>query len=210
MNNSIKIRRMAGMAILIAVAIILQFIATYVKFGPLEINLGLIAIAIGGFLYGPLYGMIIGIVVGVVICVSPATIQFFMLFDTAHPWISIIITIVLCLAKTGIAGLVSGYVFKVLKKFNFTFASIASTLLIPIINTGIFIVGVLVYFLPIYGNAGGLFAAIFTTNLLVEVCIVSILSPVIAYLVRILSKNRNLGFSLWWKITDLKLWSGID
>lgn len=210
MNNSIKIRRMAGMAILIAVAIILQFIATYVKFGPLEINLGLIAIAIGGFLYGPLYGMIIGVVVGVVICVSPATIQFFMLFDTVHPWISIIITIVLCLAKTGIAGLVSGYVFKVLKKFNFTFASIASTLLIPIINTGIFIVGVLVYFLPIYGNAGGLFAAIFTTNLLVEVCIVSILSPVIAYLVRILSKNRNLGFSLWWKITDLKLWSGID
>ena len=210
MNNSIKIRRMAGMAILIAVAIILQFIATYVKFGPLEINLGLIAIAIGGFLYGPLYGMIIGVVVGVVICVSPATIQFFMLFDTVHPWISIIITIVLCLAKTGIAGLVSGYVFKVLKKFNFTFASIASTLLIPIINTGIFIFGVLVYFLPIYGNAGGLFAAIFTTNLLVEVCIVSILSPVIAYLVRILSKNRNLGFSLWWKITDLKLWSGID
>lgn len=195
MNNSIKIRRMAGMAILIAVAMVLQFIATYVKFGSVEINLGLIAIAIGAFLYGPINGMIIGFVVGAIVCVSPATIQYFMLFDTVHPWISIIVTIVLCLAKTGLAGLVAGYVFKWIKNINFTVASIVSTIFIPIVNTGVFIVGVLIYYLPIYGNAAAFFAAIFATNLLVEVCIVSVLSPVIAYVVKVLSKNKNLGFS---------------
>ena len=191
--NSQKIKRMVGIASLAAVVVVLQLIANYIP-GPggVSITLALIPLVIGAIIYGPTGGAILGVIMGGIILTAPSTASFL----NVRPFI----TVVLCLVKTGVAGLVSGLVFNLLKKHNFTVAVVTASILVPILNTGIFSIGCMLFYMETLAEwAGGsnaitfLFLTMIGINFIVEFIINSVLSPTVLYIVKIVSRNFNVG-----------------
>ena len=200
MTNSQNIKKLVGMATLTALVVGLQFLSNYVSFGSVSITLALIPIAMGAILYGPLAGLFLGLVMGGIVLAAPSTIGVFM------P-INLPLTILLCLVKTGVAGLVSGLLFKLFayiakkqesvkaKKILFAAGIIVAALVIPVINTGIFIVGAVLWFSePFGGTFAGIVSAVLTINFLIEFLVSAILSPALVTLVNVLTRQYDLGF----------------
>ena len=200
MTNSQNIKKLVGMATLTALVVGLQFLSNYVSFGSVSITLALIPIAMGAVLYGPLAGLFLGLVMGGIVLTAPSTIAVFM------P-INLPLTILLCLVKTGVAGLVSGLLFKLFayiakkqesvkaKKILFAAGIIVAALVIPVINTGIFIVGAVLWFSePFGGTFAGIVSAVLTINFLIEFLVSAILSPALVTLVNVLTRQYDLGF----------------
>ncbi len=181
-----QIRKITGLAILIALTIILQFLAGFIKIGPVEINLGLIPIIFAAFLYGPIEGMLVGIVNGMLVLVNPGTDAFLGL--------NVVATIITCITKTGLAGLVSGFIYKAFKKHHEFIGSVVASVVVPIINTSIFFICCLIFFLPLFGESTEqaltiIASTIFAINTLIEIISISILSPAI-YRVLLIVKKR--------------------
>ena len=106
-------------------------------------------------------------------------------------------TIFVCLLKSGIAGLVSGIIFKYLKNKNFTLSIILASLCVPIINTGLFTIAMLTLLRPLLdswtsdGNAVGyLFLSVIGYNFLIEFVINSALTPTIISLTKLKEKIK--------------------
>lgn len=127
-KNNIKVITSTG--ILLALEIVFQIIGNYVSLGPVSINLSLIPIAVGAILYGPLVGGFLGLCNGILVILAPATLSLFMS-------ISVWGTLLTCLLKCTIAGVVAGFVFKLFKTHKVVGGVIAS-FLVPIVNTGLF------------------------------------------------------------------------
>lgn len=144
MKKDKKIKKMAMMASLTALTVVLQLIANYIVIGTVSINLALIPLVVAAILYGPLGGGFIGLVIGALILTAPST-GFFL----GH---NALATVFLCLLKTSLAGVVAGGLFRILKKFRLDVAVILSALIVPIVNTALFFVGCLIWFLPLYGG----------------------------------------------------------
>ena len=202
MKNSLKIKRMVGIAILSAIVIVLQVLSNYIQIGALSITLALIPIAVGAILYGPIAGAILGLFMGLIVLTAPSTQAYFFVNNPAA-------TIFLCLLKTGLAGLVAGFIFKLFayfakktdstkkKKVLFATGIIIATIIIPVINTGLFIAGATLFFLnSVYGgSAMAVITGVFTTNFLIEFIVSVVLSPAIVTLIKVLTMQNNLGFT---------------
>ena len=146
MNKRITTQQIVGTGLLLALEIIFQAIGNYLQFGPVSINLSLVAIVLAAVLYGPLSGAILGFFCGIIVLFSPSTIAIFMPVSPFG-------TVVACLLKTTLAGLLAGFVFKALKNKNQLLGIILASILVPVINTGIFSAICLIFFRPIL--AGG-------------------------------------------------------
>ena len=168
MNRNKKIKKISGIAVMLALTIVLQIISTNFKFGPVEIALGLIPMILGACIYGPLAGLFLGSALGLVIMLSPATLTFFM---PVNP----LATIFLCLLKTGLAGLTSGFIYRLVKtKNSFVNVGVAS-IVSPIVNTGLYILGVIFFFMEVYGDITALLTTTLLVNFLIELAVVSLL-----------------------------------
>ena len=199
MTNSLKIKKLVGLATLTALVVGLQFLSNYVPFGSISITLALIPIAMGAILYGPLAGFFLGAVMGGVVLTAPSTAGFLQ-----H---NAVATVFLCLLKTGLAGLVSGYLFKLFaffakkqqnvnkKKALFAAGIIVAALVVPVINTGLFILGATIFFIGLFGDFITIINLVITTNFLVEFLVSAILSPALVTLVKVLTFKYNLGFA---------------
>ena len=55
-----KIKKMVGIALLMAVVVVLQLLGSFIKLGPVEVSLVLLPIVIGAAVYGPTAGAILG------------------------------------------------------------------------------------------------------------------------------------------------------
>ena len=190
MNSQQRIRKIAGVGILTALAVVLQFVANYITIGQVNINLALIPIVISAIIYGPFSGAFVGGVVGAIILLAPST-GLFLGYNAFA-------TIILCTVKTSLAGLVAGYLFKLLRKINLSLGIISSSVIVPIVNTLLFFIGVLIFFLPLYGEdptnaVKVLLSTIITINFLIEFLMCAILSPTLVYLIKLLDKRFNLG-----------------
>lgn len=192
MKNKKSIQRMVGIASLAAITVVLQVIANYITFGPVSITLALIPLVIGAILYGPWAGAFLGALMGAIILTAPSTGSFLAI----NPFL----TILICLVKTGVAGMVSGFIFKALYKKNLTLAVILAAVAAPIVNTGLFAIGCMAFFWKTLQEwAGGsntvgfLFLTLIGINFIIEFAVNSILSPSIVYIVRIISRNYNIG-----------------
>ena len=182
MNKKITTRQIVITGLMLALMIILQIIGNYLQFGPVNINISLVAIVLAAVLGGPLSGAIVGFFNGVMALLSPSTIAVFM------P-VSPVGTVLACLLKCTLAGLVSGIIFNLLKKKNKVLSLIVSSLLVPIINTGIFIIFCLIFFRPILESnvTSGAFPNIWMFlivgfigwNFLVELVSTTVLSPIV-------------------------------
>ena len=181
MKNRLKIQRITGLSILIALAIALTFLSNYIPTGLVNINLVLIIIVIAACIYGPLGGMLIGFINGLITIIAPATIAFFI------P-VSPLGTILVCLLKTTVAGLVSGLVYKLFKNRKFL-GSLFASMVVPIINTGLFILGVLVFFMSVYGDVTNLITAVLSLNFLIEFVTIVVLSPTINLIIKVINNK---------------------
>jgi uncharacterized membrane protein len=177
-----------------ALVIVFQLLATYGKFlGPFESAVGLIPIAIGACLCGPAVGAWLGLVFSIIILVTGGGALFFAF--------SIPGTIITVLLKGTAAGFVSGLVYKLLEKKLGFFSAIFASLVCPLVNTGIFLLGSAVFFMPYaeaIGNlvgidkAGfGVFIALAFANFIIEILMCTVLSPVFVRILRIRKKTRN-------------------
>ncbi len=136
MKNFFTAKTIAGLGVLTAMVVALQFLSNYVQFGPISITLALFPIAVGAMLYGPIGGLFLGLIDGAIILLSPSTITGFFAINPFG-------TIVVCLLKTGLAGLVAGFIFLLHKKganvelfAAMILLPLAVVIAMPDINTG--------------------------------------------------------------------------
>lgn len=131
------------LAILLALVIVLQTFGSYIKIGTVSISLVLIPVVFGGMVLGVLAGTILGFAFGLVTLIAGITGAdgFTQILFTAHPFG----TTLICLVKATAAGLIPALVFNAIKNKNQTVAAFTAAALAPIINTGLFIVGVLLF-----------------------------------------------------------------
>ncbi len=193
-KNTEKMRRMVTLAILAALVIVLQIISNYIKFGPVQITLALTPIIIGAALYGMWAGAFLGAILGVVILVwglFGLDGGFMLILIDANPFFAV----ALCVLKTTIAGFVSGAVFKALSKKNDVVASFVAGGLCPIVNTGVFLVGMFTVFIDtLRGFADGQNILLFTitafvgVNFLVEFIVNMVLATAVTRIIRAVKK----------------------
>lgn len=186
MMNKDKIKKIAGIGIFTAIVVVLQLLGSFIKFGPFSISLVLIPIVVGAAIYGPFAGLWLGFVFGFVVLVSGDAAPFlaFNVFGT-------ILTVIL---KGSLAGLASGIVFKTFKG-NKLIASILSSLVCPIVNTGVFLIGCMIFFLPLLDTwakglgfndvYGYMIVGLVGVNFIFELLTNAILSPVIVKIINV-------------------------
>lgn len=136
-------KRIAGLSVLLALVIVLQVFGSYFKIGATSFCFVLIPIVLAGLLYGPVEAGILGGIFGVIVILQGATGQdgFTLVLLQDHPvW-----TVLLCLVKGAAAGVVAGFLFKLLKKKNIYVAVFVAAASAPIVNTGLFILGSLCF-----------------------------------------------------------------
>ncbi len=189
MRATEKTRRLTGLALMTAIIVVLQVVASFIKFGPFTITLALAPIIIGAALYGAGAGAWLGAVFGVVVliaCVAGWDMGGNVLF-TANP----LLTAALCIVKGGAAGLVSGAVFRAMAERRPMRASITAGILCPVVNTGIFIAGLtLCFYDTLVAWAGGsnlifyIITVLTGVNFVLELAINLVLSTVIVRVVR--------------------------
>ena len=179
MKNSLFVRKLVGTAILTAVVLSLQLVLGSVKFGPFNITFTLVPIILGAVLYGPLSAAILGAVFGLTVCfsvISGNDAGGFVLFSQRP-----IITLLLCLVKSTAAGYLAG-LFAKRKSAVYLSAAVA-----PLVNTGIFILGLVVFFrdtLVLWANGEEavmqfILFSILGVNFLAELLLNLLLVPVI-------------------------------
>ena len=190
MRASEKTRRLTGLALMTAIIVVLQVVASFVKFGPFTLTLALAPIIIGAALYGAGAGAWLGAVFGVVVliaCIAGWDQGGNVLF-TANP----LLTAALCVVKGAAAGLVSGAVFRAIMARHYPMgAAITAGILCPVVNTGIFIVGLTLCFhdtLVAWAGGSDLMFYIITVltgiNFVLELAINLVLSTVIVRVVK--------------------------
>lgn len=178
-------------AILTALVVVLQSMGSFIRFGMFSISLVLIPIVIGAATCGVKIGAWLGFVFGVVVLMSGDAAAFLA--------ISIPGTIITVLVKGTACGLAAGLVYKALEKKNRYLAVIAAAIVCPVVNTGVFLIGSVIFFLDTlaqWGNDGGfaslgeyILFGLVGGNFLFELGSNIVLSPVIVRLLSIRKKQ---------------------
>lgn len=140
-----KLKRMAGVALLMAMVVVLQFVGGLIPpVGGFSISLVLIPIVVGAAIYGVRCGALLGCTFGVVVtvnCVSGADIGGAMVFQ-ANP----VLCILVVLGKGILAGMAAGAAYRLLREKNPYLAMLAAAVVCPVVNTGTFIACMVLFF----------------------------------------------------------------
>ena len=132
-------KTLVGTALLTALVIVLQMLSLVIPpIGPFRISLVLIPIVVGAAMYGYKAGAWLGAVFGIVVLLTDAG---------AFLAINIPGTIVTCVLKGAVAGLMAGIVYSLVEKKNRTVAVIVAAIVTPIVNTGLFLLGCSIFFM---------------------------------------------------------------
>ena len=195
MNNR-KIKTMVGTALLIAVMLVLQFLASVfpIKIGPVSLSLVLIPIVLGAATYGITAGGVLGGAFGVmtyIFCVNGMDVGGHMVFQ-ASP----ILCFIVVMAKGILCGLAAGAVYKWLSKHNGYVAMICAAAICPIVNTGVFLTGMALWFMDVLkawasGSdvVGYVLSGLIVVNFLPELGINLLFSPAGQRILRVIKKN---------------------
>lgn len=222
MKNSMKIKRLVGMATLTSLVIVLQLLGNFIPNFANSLALALIPIAVGAILYGPLAGFFLGAVMSATVATNPTN---YSLMQTGTDTFKLLIVMFI---KSPLAGLAAGYAYKAVayfakkadgKKRNVLFfvAVFTASVVVPIVNTLTYAVGMLLLF-EVMGSEsfkisshlannpaatggtsyGSAVAVVFlfwiSFNFFIEFGISAIATQAIVMLLKVLSRNYNLGF----------------
>ncbi len=179
-------------AILTALVVVLQYLGQFIRLGPFSISLVLLPIVIGAATCGVKIGAWLGLVFGAVVLMT----------GDAAPFLAINVpgTVVTVLLKGILCGLVAGLAYKAVEKKNRYAAVVVAALLCPVVNTGVFLLGCVLFFFKTieqWGLAEGygtaveyMFLGLAGGNFIVELIINIVLSPVVVRLLNIKKKSK--------------------
>lgn len=150
-----KIKTMVGIALLIALVVVLQFVGGMIPpIGGFSISLVLIPIVIGAAVYGPGAGALLGGVFGLIVtanCINGTDVGGAMVFQ-ANP----VLCVIVVLAKGILAGFAAGWVYRLLKNKNGYLAMLCAAIVCPVVNTGVFVACMLTFYRDVLSAwAGG-------------------------------------------------------
>ncbi len=197
-TNKTHIQRLVGTAILAALVIVLQFFVS-IPIGAFYITLTLVPIMIGAILFGPAAGAFLGAIFGVVVSIQVVTGAAgpfsFTMFEMMPA-----ITLILCVLKGTAAGFVSGIVYRVLaKRERKKLATILAAVACPITNTGIFCIGLVVFYKALVDTTMAslgfsniipfLLIGMIGLNFVVEFAVNVLLIPVVIRIINIVKKK---------------------
>ena len=138
-KTNAQIEKLVLIALLTAMVAVLSYFGGFIKIGGLaSVSLTLIPVVIGAALCGPWAGAWLGGVSGAI---------FFATADAAF-WFGLSIpgTVITVMVKGILAGLCAGLVYTLLAKYNKYLAVAVSAVVCPIVNTGIFLLGSMIFF----------------------------------------------------------------
>ena len=186
-----KTQRMVGLAIFTAIIIVLQLVSTFIKFGPFSITLAMIPIVVGAAVYGAGVGRLSGR--RIQRCGSHL-----LRYGSRSPAASVVwnanpfLCIVVCMAKGIAAGPRGRYWFTAssLPK-SVLGGTVAAAVLSPIVNTGIFYLGLALFFRPVLLSWTGetdvlynIIVGLLGVNFLVELGVNVVLSPIVVRILK--------------------------
>ncbi len=183
-----KTKKMVLGAILTALVVILQLMGAFIKFGPFSISLVLIPIVIGAATCSTFVSTWLGLVFGITVLLSGDAAAFLA--------VDILGTVITVLLKGALCGFFAGLVYNALKNKNRYLAIISSAIVCPLVNTGVFLLGCFVFFMPTINEwANGtdigyyIITGLVGFNFLFELGTNIVLSPVVVRLLNIKNKN---------------------
>ncbi len=191
-KGQMQTEKMVLVALLTALVAVLSYFGGFIKIGGLaSISLTLIPVVLGAALCGPLVGGWLGLVSGAV---------FFLTADAAF-WLGLSVpgTIITVLVKGALSGYLAGLAYSLIEKFNRYVAVFVSAIVAPVVNTGIFLLGSLVFFIDSVNagaategmSVGGYLIVFFVgLNFVFELLVNIILSPAILRIINIKKKSR--------------------
>ncbi len=187
-----NVRTIVGMGVLTALVIVLQAIGSVIRFGTFSITLVLVPIIVGAALYGWKAGAWLGFVFGIMVLATDAG---------AFLAISVPGTIITCLLKGILAGAAAGIVYQLFENKTKLGAVIGAGIVCPVVNTGVFLLGCLVFFLNTvkewgagagYENVGKYFLFGFVgLNFVIELAINLVLATAIVRILNIIKKPES-------------------
>lgn len=190
-KNSQAVKNLAIGGILTALVVVLQMLGQFIKLGPFAISLVLIPIVLGAALCDYKISTWLGFIFGVVVLFTDAV---------AFLAVSVPGTIITVLVKGILCGLVAGLVYKLFEKKNRYLAVILAAIACPLVNTGVFLLGCVVFFFDTikeWGAADGftniaqyLIVGMVGLNFLVELSVNIFLSPIV---VRLLDFSKKIN-----------------
>lgn len=189
MKTNTKTSKIVGLGLFTAVVVVLQFLGSFIKFGPFSITLVLAPIVIGAALYGIGAGAYLGLVFGATVLISGDAAAFL----TINP----IGTVIIVLLKGMLAGLAAGLVYSLISKASSLAGVIVAGVVCPIVNTGIFLAGCYIFFqewlVAVFGTTGfvTVVAGLVGVNFLVELGINMVLSTAIVKIIDLGKKQLN-------------------
>lgn len=187
-----NVQTIVGMGVLTALVIVLQAIGSVIRFGTFSITLVLVPIIVGAALYGWKAGAWLGFVFGIMVLATDAG---------AFLAINIPGTIITCLLKGILAGAAAGIVYELFENKTKLGAVIGAGIVCPVVNTGVFLLGCLVFFLDTvkewgagagYENVGAFFLFGFVgLNFVIELAINLVLATAIVRILNIIKKPES-------------------
>lgn len=149
-------KNIAYLAVLTALVVVLQVFASSIPLvGGATLNFSLIPIVLGALLLGALPGAFLGFVCGLVVLIQVIVLSanpFYFAIWTYSP----VVTVFTCIVKTTAAGFAAGLLYDLIAKKNSLVAVFVASAIVPIVNTGLFIVGCLCMTGTIADFGGGL------------------------------------------------------
>jgi len=183
-----RILWLTQLALLTALVLLLQMLPLTI--GQLQLAaFALIPIVVGGALLGAGAGAWLGLVFGLVVLFGPDTLAYFMPFSPLG-------TVVTILARGVLAGAAGGLVYKALQRKTRFGAMICAAIAVPVVNTGIFVLGSRVFFWPLLTQwADGdtvafLFLTMIGVNFFIELAATVVLSTALLPVMTRLKRAR--------------------
>ena len=186
-KKSVKTEVLVLTAILTAIVGVLSYFGGFIKIGGLaSISLTLIPVVLGGALLGPRTGAWLGFVSGAIFFLTPDAAFWFNL--------SAFGTVLVVLLKGALAGLAAACAYRLLEARGRYLAVLAAAVVCPVVNTGIFLLGCLVFFFDAVASMANaadssIFAYLVTVfvglNFVFELALNLILSPALLRIVEI-------------------------
>ena len=189
-KRKMSTRALALGAILTALVVVLQCMGQFIRFGMFSISLVLIPIVIGAATCGPKISTWLGFIFGVVV-----------LFTDAGAFLAVSVpgTIITVLVKGAACGLAAGLIYNLLARKNSFLAVLAAAVVCPVVNTGIFLIGCVLFFYETVAGWGAalgfenaasyMFLGLAGGNFLFEMATNMILSPVVVRLLQIVKRH---------------------
>ncbi len=186
-------KNVTALAILLALVIVLQALGGSFTIGVVTLNFTLIPIVLGAIVLGAWAGAFLGLASGIVVLIQViiAPAGFYFIIWTYSP----MITTLICLVKTTVAGWLAGFLFQLIKRKNPYVAVFTAAGVVPIVNTGLFILGCMAMWDTIALVSEGvnvvkfIFVGLVTFNFFVELAVNLLVAPALHTVYRVVERE---------------------